>query len=60
MGHYVENIGDEELEFLEIFKAPKFEDLILGQWLAATLKRNVAERSFQGLEKAGRKFAGGF
>ena len=56
MGHYVENIGDEELEFLEIFKAPKFEDSSLEQWLAATPRRNVAEHLFQGHEKAGRKF----
>ncbi|KAL9070532.1 MAG: hypothetical protein Q9161_004829 [Pseudevernia consocians] len=56
MGHYVENIGDEELEFLEIFKAPKFEDFSLEQWLAATPKRNVAEHLFQSHENAGRKF----
>lgn len=56
MGHYVENIGDEDLEFLEIFKAPKFEDFSLEQWLATTPKRNVAEHLFQTHEKAGKKF----
>ena len=56
MGHYVENIGDEELEFLEIFKAPKFEDFSLEQWLATTPRRNVAEHLFQKHENAGRKF----
>ena len=56
MGHYVENIGDEELEFLEIFKAPKFEDFSLEQWLAATPTRNVAEHLFQDHKKAGMRF----
>jgi len=31
MGYYVENIGDEELEMLEIFEAPKFEDFSIEQ-----------------------------
>ncbi|CAF9937769.1 hypothetical protein IMSHALPRED_000539 [Imshaugia aleurites] len=56
MGHYVENIGDEELGFLEIFKAPKFEDFSLEQWLAATPTRNVAEHLFQDHKKAGMRF----
>ncbi|GJJ14952.1 hypothetical protein Clacol_009222 [Clathrus columnatus] len=35
-GHYVENIGNDTLEFLEIFKSNKFEDISLNQWLALT------------------------
>ena len=32
-GHYVENISEtEDVEFLEIFRAPKFEDFSLEQW----------------------------
>lgn len=34
--HYVENIGDEEVEMLEMFRAPKFEDFSTEQWLAQT------------------------
>ncbi|KAG0148128.1 hypothetical protein CROQUDRAFT_430216 [Cronartium quercuum f. sp. fusiforme G11] len=33
-GHYVECISDEPCHFLEILKAPKFEDVSLSQWLA--------------------------
>ncbi|SPO47674.1 related to oxalate decarboxylase [Moesziomyces antarcticus] len=39
-GHYIQNVGDEELEFVEIFRAPnfgdkvKFDDFSLSQWLA--------------------------
>ncbi|KAL7272223.1 hypothetical protein RUND412_004979 [Rhizina undulata] len=33
-GHYIENIGDEDLHLLEILKAPRFEDVSLGQWMA--------------------------
>ncbi|KAL1738328.1 RmlC-like cupin domain-containing protein, partial [Schizophyllum fasciatum] len=36
MGHYVENIGNTTLKYLEIFKTPKFEDISLSQWLALT------------------------
>jgi len=35
-GHYVENIGNETLHFLEIFKTDKFQDISLNQWLALT------------------------
>ncbi len=33
LGHYVENTGTEDLIFLEMFKAPKFEDLSISQWV---------------------------
>ncbi|KAF8629623.1 hypothetical protein AX15_003359 [Amanita polypyramis BW_CC] len=33
-GHYVENIGNSTLVFLEIFKSDKYEDISLNQWLA--------------------------
>ncbi|KAF8754513.1 Oxalate Decarboxylase [Rhizoctonia solani] len=35
-GHYVENIGNTTLKFLEIFNADKYEDISLNQWLALT------------------------
>jgi oxalate decarboxylase len=33
-GHYIENTGNEDLIFLEMFKAPRFEDLSLAQWVS--------------------------
>lgn len=36
MGHYVENIGDTPLKFLEMFRSDRFEDVSLTQWLALT------------------------
>jgi len=57
MGHYVENLSDtEEVEMLEMFRAPRFEDFSLEQWLASTPNRNVREHVFQADERAGRKF----
>jgi oxalate decarboxylase len=34
MGHYVENLGDEPLRFLEMFRSARFADLSLSQWMA--------------------------
>ncbi|KAJ7149827.1 oxalate decarboxylase [Mycena crocata] len=36
MGHYVENIGNTTLRFLEIFNTDRFQDISLNQWLALT------------------------
>ncbi|KAJ8462074.1 hypothetical protein ONZ45_g18066 [Pleurotus djamor] len=36
MGHYVENIGNTTVRFLEIFNTDRFEDISLNQWLALT------------------------
>lgn len=41
--HYVENIGDEPVEMLEMFRAPRFEDFSVEQWLAQTPRTFVAE-----------------
>ncbi|THH33237.1 hypothetical protein EUX98_g1002 [Antrodiella citrinella] len=35
-GHYVENIGNTTLHFLEIFNTDHFQDVSLSQWLALT------------------------
>ncbi|HVS72959.1 MAG TPA: cupin domain-containing protein [Phycisphaerae bacterium] len=32
--HYIQNTGDSDLEFLEIFKADKYQDVSLNQWLS--------------------------
>jgi oxalate decarboxylase len=34
--HYVENTGDTDLVFLEMFKADRFQDLSFSEWLAHT------------------------
>lgn len=39
--HYVQNIGDEKLIFLEIFKSDHFADISLAQWIAMTPKEVV-------------------
>jgi oxalate decarboxylase len=36
MAHYVQNLGDEPLRFLELFRSPRFEDVSLVQWMALT------------------------
>jgi oxalate decarboxylase len=51
MPHYVENTGKEPLRFLELFRAPRFEDISLAQWMALTPHELVAahldiDRSF--------------
>nr|WP_315267938.1 cupin domain-containing protein [Microbacterium lemovicicum] len=33
-GHYVENTGDDVLQFLEVFRAPTYEEISLANWLA--------------------------
>jgi oxalate decarboxylase len=33
LGHYVENTGTDVLQFLEIFRAPHYEEVSLAQWL---------------------------
>jgi oxalate decarboxylase len=35
-GHYVENIGDTTLRFLELFRSDYYADVALSQWLAFT------------------------
>jgi len=57
MAHYVENLSeDEPVEFLELFRSPKFEDFSLEQWLAETPDRLVEEHLFAGEKCNGRKF----
>jgi len=34
--HYIENTGDTDLKFLEMFKAPVYQDLSLSEWLTHT------------------------
>ena len=36
MAHYVQNLGDEPLRYLEMFRAARFMDVSLNQWMALT------------------------
>jgi oxalate decarboxylase len=36
MGHYIENTGSQSLRFLEMFRADRYADISLDQWLALT------------------------
>ena len=36
MGHYIQNIGDTPLRFLEMFKSDRYQDVSLKQWMALT------------------------
>ncbi|MGZ5837704.1 MAG: cupin domain-containing protein, partial [Xanthobacteraceae bacterium] len=36
MGHYIENIGNTAVRFLEVFKSNYYADVSLNQWLALT------------------------
>lgn len=42
MGHYVENTGNTTLRFLELFRAGRFADVSLEQWMALTPPELVA------------------
>jgi oxalate decarboxylase family bicupin protein len=56
-GHFIENLSDDEpLEVLEIFRADKFQDFSLFQWLGETPKRMVADHLFATSPKAAKKF----
>jgi oxalate decarboxylase len=41
-GHYVKNMGNTELQFLEVFKSPIFQDVSLSDWLTHTPPAMVA------------------
>lgn len=56
MGHFVENIGDEPLVMLEIFRADEFLDISLFQWLGETPQRQVADTLFSDDAEAREKF----
>jgi oxalate decarboxylase len=40
--HYVQNLGDTDLRFLEMFKSSFYQDLALSEWLAHTPPKLVA------------------
>lgn len=57
MGHFIENLSDdEEVEVLEIFRADRFRDFSLFQWMGETPQRMVAEHVFKDDPDAAREF----
>jgi len=56
MGHFVENIGDEPVEMLEVFRTDQFRDFSLFQWMGETPQRMVVDHLFRGDEENGKKF----
>ena len=43
MPHYIENIGDTDVVFIEVFPTPFYEDISLAEWMAHTPSRLVNE-----------------
>jgi oxalate decarboxylase len=41
-GHYVQNVGDTDLIIMEVFRADRFQEVSLAQWLACTPPEMVA------------------
>ncbi|MFB7894274.1 cupin domain-containing protein [Microbacterium sp. NPDC056044] len=41
-GHYIENTGDDVLQFLEVFRTDKYEEVSLANWLAHVPPQLVA------------------
>ncbi|ELQ33400.1 hypothetical protein MGG_10252 [Pyricularia oryzae 70-15] len=56
MGHFVENIGDEPLEMLEVFRADEFRDFSLFQWLGESPKKMIVDHLFAEDPEAAAKF----
>ena len=46
-GHFVENVGDEPVEMLEVFRADEFRDFSLFQWMGETPKKTVIDHLFR-------------
>jgi oxalate decarboxylase len=44
LGHYIKNIGKEDLVFLEIFKSDHFSEVTLAQWLANVPRQLIKEQ----------------
>jgi oxalate decarboxylase len=58
MPHYIENLGDTDLVFLEVFPTPEYQDISLAEWLAHTPSRLVDQHIGTGedfLRKIARK-----
>jgi len=57
MGHFIENLSDDkDVEVLEIFRADKFQDFSLFEWLGETPQRLVREHLFANSPKEAKQF----
>ncbi|UPK32720.1 cupin domain-containing protein [Bradyrhizobium sp. 186] len=43
LGHYVENVGDTDLQFIGVFRASHYEEVSLSNWLTHTPPKLVAQ-----------------
>jgi oxalate decarboxylase len=43
LGHYIKNTGDADLQVLEVFRAPEFQDVSLSDWITHTPPTLVAQ-----------------
>src|SRR5207248_6033578 len=43
LGHYVENVGDTDLQFIGVFRASRYEEISLSNWLTHTPPALVAQ-----------------
>ena len=50
MPHYIENTGNTDLLFLEVFPTPEYQDISLAEWLAHTPSRLVDQHIATGEE----------
>ena len=48
--HYVENTGDTDLVFLEMFKNPHYEDISLAEWMAHTPRQLMDQHLKVGID----------
>lgn len=48
--HYVENTGDSDLVFLEMFDTPTYEDISLAEWMAHTPHQLIDQHLHVGRE----------
>jgi oxalate decarboxylase/phosphoglucose isomerase-like protein (cupin superfamily) len=57
-GHYVKNIGDTELQYMEVFRSSYYADVSLSDWLTHTPPSLVAQHlqrsAFRRLKKSAR------
>jgi oxalate decarboxylase len=51
--HYIENTGDADLVFPEMFKSDHYEDVSLAEWLAHTLRKLVEQHIGTGMAMPG-------
>jgi oxalate decarboxylase len=55
LGHYVENVGDTDLVFVEMFKAKRFMDLSLSEWVSNTppelVMQHISKETLQAIPK---------